>query len=423
MSTVSIDAMEFGSKDSLINPSSLDLRGCLREEPHTFRSSPEPPEDMWDTDELKYLDKVKCLAYFRLTSIDLKNGRFEGFLRCKWTLRTLTLRERTEPRVRVPGIRMPRLIVKAEESRLWRELSTEKPESKSMCWHGTSMFSFVGYEIFEVQSFPFDRQIINLDLLEFVWRTDKDAATHDETMKIAYLTVTTASMMPEWASYRAIVQPLRAEKTARESGRPDDGPDHCSRFNVKIRLERKPQYYISQIFVMSYMILVASLLPLGMAPGPEHVGDRLSLHSGGLLTLVAFRFGIASDLPVVPYETFTSIWLNQQIQCLVIVMIEGLISYMVVAFSPRSSTTPKRVFNILEDFMLVGLIAGWGYKLWQSMDGGEMKKPWSYVLSNQLDYGSHPDAIDESDVPIAQKTWARGVVENVGASRRMQIPI
>merc|ERR1712107_177451 len=123
-------------------------------------------------------------------------------------------------------------------------------------------------------------------------------------MQVVAFNVKTHSMLPEWDTYHAVVTP---EKNVRAG----TGPQHSTRFSVKLRLQRKPQYYIQQIFLVSYLILAGSLLPMGM-PVEGTLGDRLVLHASGLLTLVAFKYSVTNDLPVVPYATYTSQFLSYQ---------------------------------------------------------------------------------------------------------------
>merc|ERR1719182_1134456 len=113
-------------------------------------------------------------------------------------------------------------------------------------------------------------------------------------------------MLPEWDTFPAIIAVTNSKK-------PGSGPSYATRFVVKLRLQRKEKYYVTQIFMVTYLILSASLLPLALAPGETFIGDRLALHSSGLLTLVSFKYGVQADLPSVPYSTFVSRFLTAQI--------------------------------------------------------------------------------------------------------------
>lgn len=359
-------------------PAAVHAHGVVcHEEPKAFEAAPDIPTDLWDTEDERFLDKVKVDGDIRLRKIDPKNGSFEGRLKLHWMLRTTQQHLRTEPRVRVPGIRWSRLSSTVEESRVWRDIS--KDSDATTFWQGTTSIEFSGYELFEVQDFPFDRQIINLDLFEFVWRKDMDSMEFEESMQVVQLSIQTVSMLPDWDTYPALIRPLEL----RHAG---GGPASCSRFSAKLRIQRKPSYYVVHIFLLSYLIFAASLLPLGMEPGDTHIADRLALHSGGLLTLVSFRYSVADELPCVPYSTFTHSFLNLQVITLALVAVESLGSYKLVVKDWHSGARLLRphAVNIMEDILLVVLLVGWGGVVIYVSCFKRMQA-WYAVLENQQD--------------------------------------
>jgi len=319
-----------------------------------------------------FLDKVVCNAYVRLIHIDPKNGSFEGRIKFYWKLRTAHCKhDRTEPRVRVPGIRATKLVCTVHESRIWRDAVEDSV--LTMCWKGVTDITFVGYEIFEVHDFPFDRQLISLDLFEFVWRSHQDANSYDETMKLVSLNMVTLSTLPEWDTFPALI-------TAQELDHLSGGPSYASRFVVRLRIQRKPQYYITQIFLVAFLILLAAILPLGLEAGDKHIGDRLSLHAAGLLTLVAFKYGVSNDLPIVPYGTFTTKYLNLQIITLVSVSVESIGAYRIV--TAGGAELQGRV-DVAEDFVLIIIIVAWTmYFIFCAVF--KSPRPWVEVLKGQM---------------------------------------
>jgi len=366
--TVDLERVESEYEDT-IKMSQRASASEFLESLHSYVCSPPPPLGLWDTDDLAFLDRVKAHAWVRLTAVDPKNGRFEARMKVHWSLRSLNLRERTEPRIRVPGIRVPSILSTTEESRVWRELGKES--EKSILWAGTSTFSLAGWEMFEVHDFPYDRQIINWDMFDFVWRHDKETDTFEESMKMVEFDMECSSMLPEWDCFPALLIP-RSQK------RPGAGPSHCSRFQVKLRLQRKHKYYITQVFMVTYMILTASLFPLAMDPSENHIGDRLALHAGGLLTLVAFRYGIAEQLPSVPYLTFTDWFLLWQVVTLVMVSVESVVTYKLAGVPGVSMP----LVNMMEDVLLIALVVGWlAYFLYCAL--WKKRMSWADVLANQ----------------------------------------
>merc|ERR1719316_1393908 len=101
--------------------------------------------------------------------------------------------------------------------------------------------------------------------------------------------------------------------------------------------------------------MLMALLPLGLEPGDTHVGDRLAIHAAGLLTLVAFKYSVSTDLPIVPYGTFTTGYLTRQIITTVGVSIECVVSYKLVVLDAKF----KPYVDWFEDVILVALISFW----------------------------------------------------------------
>lgn len=336
---------------------------------YSFVSEPEPPENLWDSDDVQYLEKVVCHIEITIQHIDPKNGQYEGRLNCNWFFRTLKQDDRTEPRHRVPGIRTPTLTSEVEESRVWRH---EGHDSYStIAWQGQTVSTFSGFEVFEVHDFPFDRQVVNLALFEFVWREQKDTDVFYEAMKVVRLTVETISMLPEWDTFHAVIDPKHIYYIG-------SGPSYCTRFNFKLRIQRKAGYYILQIFLVSTLILLCSLLPMILEPGDSFIGDRLALHSSGLLTLISFKFGIQDELPAVPYKMFVSMYLTYQIVTVVSAAAESVVSYRLVLHGYLDQESMAWV----EDALLFVILAFWlFYFLYVAF--GKQRSPWSVVLANQ----------------------------------------
>jgi len=315
---------------------------------HEFQSEPESPIDLWDTDDLLYLNKVRCQAVMRVISIDPKQGTFNLRLKCHWRFRTLNTGDRTETHLKVPGLRMPGLVVEVEESRIWRDMKMST--DKTLFWKGTSQFNIAGFEMYEMSDFPFDRQIINLDLLEFVWRGSKDTDTYDFSMNLVYFRVMSESLLPEW-------DPLPASMSVEQILKTGDritGPTSASRFQVQLRMERKVGFYIIQIYLVTLLITIITAFPLAL-PAADFIGDRLTIYGTGVLTLVAYKYGIADSLPPVPYQTYTDKILVRQIMTVSAIAFEALIAFQLVTYND----VDKRIVEISEHCGLVVVVCIW----------------------------------------------------------------
>jgi len=312
-----------------------------------WESVPPPPADLWDTKDATRLEMVKCDAYVRVSEINPKAGHFRVRMKCIWAFRTLNSKEDAEVHLRgVPGIRMPGLIEVIEESRIWKDLTfhnSSKTTGKTVFWRGISLLTMDGFKCFQMHQFPFDRHILNLERLEFVWRPDKDAADYYKSMKICSFKVHASSMLPEWEvrNERALITALngtdmRTMSIHQSKASPDAAngepkcnhpPTYASKFTVRLRIERKYEFYAWQVFLVTYLITILTCTPLGMKP--SEVGDRLSVYVGGTLTLVAFKYGVSDHLPSVPYQTFTDKFLLSQVMTVFCCGVLSIISYRI----------------------------------------------------------------------------------------------
>merc|ERR1740121_645064 len=180
-----------------------------------------------------------------------------------------------------------------------------------------------------MKDFPFDRQLISLDVFEFVWQEDKDSLDYDFSMQIVSFRIECVSMLPEWKSATAIIEvdEHNVRKQVCRKEQKDEPPNYANRFKVRLRLERKNWYYLVQIFSLTIIITIASTLPLLMPAAKDHIGDRLGLYSGGILTLTSFKYSIGDNLPSVPYSTkFDRIMLTE------VVSVIGLAMWSLIAY-------------------------------------------------------------------------------------------
>lgn len=281
---------------------------------------------------------------------------------------------------------MPGLNVQVEESRIWKDLSGSERHGTSsiLFWRGISIFLMGGFKMFNVKDFPFDRQIINLQRLDFVWRSAKDDDDYHNTMKVCWLKVITCSMLAEWSSQPTLVTPLQITLPAEEEER---GPSHCAKFRFEVRIERQHSFYVRQIYFVTYMITLASCSPLAMPPTEDHMGDRLSVYGGGLLTLVAFKYGIMDHLPSVPYSTFTDEFLLNQIFTVTFCTFESLFVFRWNAF--------EITVDWIENLLLLFIATVWSvYLAYVYFRKPLHRIPWDIVRENGDD-----DLLQEHQLP------------------------
>merc|ERR1712032_465890 len=136
---------------------------------------------------------------------------------------------------------------------------------------------------------------------------------------------------------------------------------------------------IWHIFLVALLILFVAILPLELEPSDEHIGDRLALHATGMLTLVAFKYGVLANLPSVPYRTFTTIYFDLQLMTIVSVVLISLTTYHLVLRTPLH----KEFIDHSEDSLLVILILVWG-GYFSFCAFFKRFRPWEEVLKGQM---------------------------------------
>lgn len=375
--------------------------------------SEKPPQDRWGDEHVwtKSLDRVMCYAVVSVTSVDAKLGGFQVRMVCRWAFRTSNAYKETEISYRgVPGLRIPGLQVTAQESRIWKDLT--KTTDATITWNGTSIFLLDGYKPYHLQDFPFDRHIISLKHCDFVWRTEKDDDDFFDSMQIVWLTVESKSILPEWIAGES---DLMAIAPVREML----GAEVCSKFWIDLRIERAHKFYVRQIFFVTYLITIASCTPLFMPL--EDKGDRLSVYGGGLLTLVAFKYGVMDHLPSVPYPTFTDNFLMWQIVTIVFSTFASLILWRL-----HSQVKNPDVIDWIENGIFFAVVLGWSIMFGiVACCKPSRRKTWEFVKKQvdkddpsqpveQLPFGfSHGDIIgnrteDAKLLPISERSESPG---------------
>jgi hypothetical protein len=282
-----------------------------------YKSVPEPPADLWDTSDAEWLYKAACDVSIRVSSLEPKNNTFGGTMRLLWKIR---VPKEDSPKledadVDPPKVRFPGLETEFTERRMWKE-KHPKTAVHSDLWMGVTKLTFSGSQMFDIRDFPFDRQILDLELFDVrEW--------HSSQITVVSLEVKTTPLLAQWRSCGPDIN-IKNECVPAHGA-----PTGASRFLIGLRLQRIPNYYINNIILVSTGITIACLFVLVVPP--SKIGTRLELYFGGLLTLVAFKFGISESLPSVPYNTVADKILLSQLLCLISLAIEAALGYLLDA--------------------------------------------------------------------------------------------
>jgi hypothetical protein len=131
---------------------------------------------------------------------------------------------------------------------------------------------------------------------------------------------------------------------------------------VKLRVEHQHLFYVWQVLFPALLMILTSVTPLAMPPREDDMGDRLAVYGGGLLTLVAFKYGVADHLPSVPYATFVDTYLKWQVICVSVCALESVVSFHLILRGHDHDINSDDVFWNLdetENLMFWLLVVGW----------------------------------------------------------------
>lgn len=95
-----------------------------------------------------------------------------------------------------------------------------------------------------------------------------------------------------------------------------------------IEISRLPQFYISNIILPLFLIVAISWAVFWMDFGSMHLADRLSVSFTSVLTVVAFDFVTADNLPLLSYQTVLDLVLTFSYVILSLSVLENVLAYL-----------------------------------------------------------------------------------------------
>ncbi len=142
---------------------------------------------------------------------------------------------------------------------------------------------------FDLRRFPIDRQILELQVESYLWNRNQLRFVHDETIS----GFSNGIDIPEWniQGVNGQVTDLAVMKS--------DVP--FSRYTLEIEIARKPGFYIWKVFLPLIVIVALSWSIFWMTD--ERFSARSRISATGVLTVVAYQFVFAENLPRVGYLT------------------------------------------------------------------------------------------------------------------------
>jgi hypothetical protein len=164
---------------------------------------------------------------------------------------------------------------------------------------------------FDLRRFPFDRQRLELPVESFRWSEDDlvfvaDPAATDFGHDFS---------IPEWRIERV--------GTRLESSRALRGDKPFSRLVLEIDIARKWRFYLWKILLPLVIIVSLSWSIFWMSE--ERVAGRSRITATGVLTIVAYQFVVAEDLPRIAYLTLLDKVMILSFVLLAVTVVQSLI--------------------------------------------------------------------------------------------------
>jgi hypothetical protein len=203
---------------------------------------------------------------------------------------------------------------------------------------------------FDLRRFPFDRQTLELQVESFIWNRDHLRFVHDESISGFREGIS----IPEW-NIETVVGHVK-EASVMKSDIPFD------RYVLEIGIARKPGFYLWKVFLPLVLIVALSWSVFWMTD--ERFSNRSRISATGVLTIVAYQFAFAKDLPRIGYLTLLDQIMIGSFVLLAVTVVESLLVDRANASDPlkahRIDRTSRWIFPAVYVLMLVtiGLLAG-----------------------------------------------------------------
>jgi hypothetical protein len=164
---------------------------------------------------------------------------------------------------------------------------------------------------FDLRRFPLDRQTLELQVESYLWNRDQLQFIHDETIS----GFSDGIDIPEW-NIRAVNGQVSEIAVLRS-----DVP--FSRYVLEIEIARKPGFYYWKVFLPLIVIVALSWSVFWMTD--ERFSARSRISATGVLTVVAYQFVFAENLPRVGYLTLLDQVMIGSFGLLAVTVLESLL--------------------------------------------------------------------------------------------------
>jgi Neurotransmitter-gated ion-channel ligand binding domain len=163
----------------------------------------------------------------------------------------------------------------------------------------------------DYRRFPFDTQILPIELESFPWNRDEVRLVPDQER-------TGFDQLYALAEWEVLSVDLEQYETTRVR---DVVPFSNLLFNISV--ERDAGFYLWKIFLT--VIIIVSLTWVVFWMSSEGLGRRAGVSSGGILTVIAYQFVTTSSLPRVSYLTVADKVMILSVVIIAATMVESLV--------------------------------------------------------------------------------------------------
>ena len=164
---------------------------------------------------------------------------------------------------------------------------------------------------YDLRRFPLDRQTLELQVESYLWNRDQLQFVHDETIS----GFSDGIAIPEWDI--EAVNGHVSEFAVMRSDTP------FSRYILEIEITRKPGFYLWKVFLPLVVIVALSWSVFWMTD--ERFAGRSRISATGVLTVVAYQFVFAENLPRVGYLTLLDQVMIGSFGLLAVTVLESLL--------------------------------------------------------------------------------------------------
>jgi len=203
---------------------------------------------------------------------------------------------------------------------------------------------------YDLRRFPFDRQTLELQVESYLWDYQHLQFVHDETIG----GFSDGISIPEW-NIEAVSGHV-SDTAVLRSHTP------FSRYTLEIEISRKPGFYLWKVFLPLAVIVALSWSIFWMTD--ERFSGRSRISATGVLTVVAYQFVFAENLPRVGYLTLLDQVMIGSFGLLAVTVLESLLVDRANRQDPeraiRIDRTARWLFPMVYVLMLatIALLAG-----------------------------------------------------------------